>query len=92
MAGLGKPVLVIWHDAYARVNNEWINKTELTDDPCVVQTVGWLLDAPPRSQHVTIFQSGAPDDDDVDNVIKIPRGMVQEIIYLKIPHKAPRKR
>jgi hypothetical protein len=57
-----------------------------------VQTVGWLLDAPPRSKHVTIFQSGAPDDDDVDNVIKIPRGMVQEIIYLKIPHKAPRKR
>ena len=92
MAGLDKPVLVIWHDAYARVNNEWIDKTELTDEPCVIQTVGWLLATGPKSKHLTVYQSGSREDDDVDNVIKIPRGMVKKVIPLQIPHHKKRKR
>jgi len=92
MARLDKPVLVIWHDAYARVNNEWLDKTSLDDEPCVVQTVGWLLASGPKSKHLTVYQSGSREDNDVDNVIKIPRGMVQKVIPLQIPHKGRRRR
>lgn len=81
-------VRVTWHDAYTLGNNEWRALEDIKDEPCMVYSVGYWLKRK-RSRHLILFQSCA-DDEDVDNVLLIPMGMVKKVERLKIPHK-PRK-
>lgn len=73
-------VLVVWHDAHSSTAG-WEELSEIDDEPCVVETVGWLL--PDRKQgHVVIAQSIIVGDDTIDSVLSIPVGMVQSLTVL----------
>ena len=81
-------VRVTWHDAYTLGNNEWRDLDDIKDEPCIVYSVGYWLKRK-RSRHLVLIQSCA-DDEQVDNVLLIPMGMVKKVERLRIPHK-PRK-
>jgi hypothetical protein len=86
MARLEHPlVLVTWHDAHTIDNDEWHELVDLTDEPCVVQSVGWLL-SKRNARHLILAQS-LTDDKGVDNVLFIPARMVRKVVRLQIPHK-----
>lgn len=69
-------VLVVWHDAHDEVDG-WTHVDDIDDDPCIVETVGWLLPAR-KDGHVVVAQS-ITNDDMVDNIIAIPCGMVRSM-------------
>lgn len=75
-------VLVVWHDAHAETTSGWLDASEIDREPCVVETVGWLLpDLKP--DHVVVVQSViAGDDETLDGVLSIPVGMVQSVQIL----------
>jgi len=83
-------VCVTWHDAHSLDNNEWHTDTDITDEPCVVRSVGYWLKRP-RARHICLVQSCA-DDEGLDNVLLIPLGMVKKVERLKIPHKRRKPR
>lgn len=76
-------VLVIWHDASSEVEG-WTHIADLDRNPTVVETVGILLTEHEggRPDHVSIYQSRIRDTDQIDSVIHIPQGMVQQIKVL----------
>ena len=72
-------VLVIWHDAHS-IADGWCEVADIDDEPCVVETLGWLL-SDKKSGHVVVAQS-ITSDDGLDSVLCIPVGMVQSVQVL----------
>ena len=73
------PVLVVWHDAFADTSS-WMEVADIDDEPCVVNSVGFLIpDA--KQGHVVIAMSNNSHDY-IDSVLAIPVGMVQQITLL----------
>lgn len=70
-------VRVTWIDAHA-VTVTWHPVDELDDEPCVVQSVGFLL-PDVKTDHVTLAQSLIEANDEVDHVLSIPVGMVRRL-------------
>ena len=73
-------VLVVWHDAHAINEGSWCDENDIDADPCVVESVGWLL-ADKKQGHVVIAQS-ITNDGSLDAVLAIPVGMVQKVVVL----------
>lgn len=73
-------VLVVWHDAHSNVTG-WEEIDEIDNEPCVVETVGWLIPDAKRG-HVVVAQSWIRDSETIDSVLSIPVGMVQQIQIL----------
>lgn len=69
-------VCVTWHDAHTECET-WCKISDISDDPVVVRTVGWLLPNHKRD-HVVVVQS-ITSDDTLDAVLCIPVGMVRGI-------------
>lgn len=73
------PVRITWHDAFADVEG-WMESSDIDAEPCVVQSVGFLIpDAKPG--HVTLAQS-MNSHDDFDSVLHVPVGMVVNVLIL----------
>ena len=75
-------VLVIWHDAHS-VGETWMALEEIDAEPCVVQTVGFLIpvgDEGAKEGHVTVWQSIA--DGDGIHGFHIPVQMVRNVTVL----------
>ena len=72
-------VLVVWHDAHSFATG-WSELSDIGDEPCVVETVGWLL-AERKKNHLVVAQS-ITSDDALDSVLCIPVGMVVSITVL----------
>jgi hypothetical protein len=70
-------VELIWHDAHA-VTDSWTNVDDIGRDPVEVRSVGWLLTGA-KPGHVVIAQSRIIDQDEVDNVLAVPKGMVRRV-------------
>lgn len=80
-------VLVVWHDAHSETGT-WFAESDISDDPCVVESVGFLLPDKKRG-HVVLAQS-VTDGGDVDGVLCIPVGMVQKMVVLGfVAHDVP---
>ena len=74
-------VRVVWHDAHSESGDGWIGRDSIDREPCVVETVGWLLpDAKP--EHLVIAQSWIAADDSLDGVLCVPVGMVRAVHLL----------
>lgn len=73
-------VLVFWHDAHAIAGGGWCNINDLDDEPCAVETIGWLL-PDKKKDHVVLAQS-VTSDDGLDAVLCIPVGMVKKVVVL----------
>ncbi len=74
-------VCVTWHDAHTDTET-WTPISDIGNDPCVVQTVGYLLPNA-KADHVVIAQSFIDHEDqerDVDSVMCIPVGMVKAMV------------
>jgi hypothetical protein len=72
-------VLVVWHDAHS-LSNDWCELSDIDNEPCVVETIGWLL-SNTKSDHVVVAQS-ITGDDSLDSILCIPVGMVQSVQVL----------
>jgi len=70
-------VQIIWHDAHS-VCETWTTKGEIDVSPCIVSSVGWVLESV-KADHVVIAQSRILDDDHYDHVLAIPTGMIKQI-------------
>lgn len=70
-------VLVVWHDAHSDNAGGWCELDDLSTEPCVVETIGWLL-ADRKPDHVVVAQS-ITSDDALDSVLCIPVGMVRSL-------------
>jgi hypothetical protein len=58
-----------------------VSRDAIDREPCVVETVGWLLpDAKP--EHLVIAQSRIASDDSFDGILSVPVGMVQAVHLL----------
>lgn len=67
-------VQITWHDAHSVSGDGWLNPHDIGNEPCVVESLGWLIpNAKPN--HVVLAQS-YNDDELLDNVISIPVAMV----------------
>lgn len=76
-------VLIVWADAHATSDDSWVFIEDVEDVPeYLVRTVGHLLPAADGTKHLTVGQSHAIREDAVDHVIRIPLGMVREIVRL----------
>ena len=77
-------VKVRWVDAQGDAHG-WTPADELDADPCVVTTVGQLLDTP-RPGHTSValssYGGSGCEVRQVDSVVHIPDGMVLSVIYL----------
>ena len=71
-----KPVIVTWLDAHADRSGGWCLPTDLDDQPYQVRSIGYLIEPPPKADHVSLAQS-VGDDGALDHVLHIPKGMVQ---------------
>lgn len=71
-------VMVTWHDAHA-ISDSWI-ELPITEHPCVVNSVGWLIEEG-KPDHVVLAQS-FNDDDAYDHLLAIPSDMVKEVKLL----------
>ena len=79
--GAFSAVRVVWHDAHSESGGGWISRDEIDREPCVVETVGWLVpDAKP--EHLVIAQSRIAADDSLDSVLCVPVGMVRAVHLL----------
>lgn len=67
--------MVVWHDAHALTS--WVDFDEIDPEPCVVETIGWLLPEAKKG-HVVLAQS-ITNEDGLDNVLCIPVGMIQSV-------------
>lgn len=73
-------VLVVWHDAHSG-DDGWHTAGEIDSEPCVVESVGWLLpDA--KAGHVVVVQSVLTHDESIDGVLCVPVGMVVSVQIL----------
>ena len=74
-------VLVTWHDAHSG-SESWTYIKDIDLSPCEVSSVGFLLTEEDggKPNHVTIYQSR--QDDAVDHILNIPKGMVVSIKVL----------
>lgn len=72
-------VKVIWHDAHTLMTS-WQALDEIDQDPCVVETIGYLLHNV-KTGHVVVAQS-INNAEDYDSLICIPDGMVKTIVQL----------
>jgi hypothetical protein len=71
-------VQAVWHDAHAI--NEWQSVSDISSEPCVIITTGFLIpNAKPN--HVVVAQSIDPDGN-LDGVLSIPEGMVVKVSVL----------
>lgn len=81
-------VLVVWHDAHAVSEGSWIDFEDIGNDPCIVESLGWLLPEK-KADHVVIAQS-ATHDGSLDSVLAIPVGMVRKLVVLgSVSHDVP---
>ncbi len=72
-------VEIVWHDAHADTTT-WIEKDEISENPCVVVSCGILLpEAKPN--HIVLSQS-MNSYDQLDCVLSVPVGMVQSMRVL----------
>jgi hypothetical protein len=69
-----KLVKITWLDAHS-VTTGWEPIAELDDEPCVVESVGFLLPNV-KAGHVTIAQSIIESIEECDHVLSIPSKMV----------------
>jgi len=69
-------VCVTWHDAHSE--DGWQEIDEINNEPCVVRTVGYLIDNS-KAGHVVIAQSLIEGTDTIDAVLYIPVAMVVAI-------------
>ena len=76
----GRMVIVTWLDAHADVAG-WMTIADIDPDPCIVYSVGFLLDGV-KTDHVSLCQSSS--DGRLDSVLHIPRAMVLEVENLEI--------
>jgi hypothetical protein len=67
--------VVVWHDAHAETS--WTEFDAIDQEPCVVETCGWLLPEAKKG-HVVVAQS-ITNEDGLDNVLCIPVGMVVSV-------------
>jgi hypothetical protein len=67
-------VQVTWHDAHSISGDGWVCLAEMEKGPCVVETVGWLIEEA-NPKHIVIAQS-YNDSELYDNIIAIPVAMV----------------
>ena len=72
-------VCVTWHDAHAE-ENAWGDLDDIDQEPCVIQTIGFLI-ADAKPGHVVITHSLAADGD-CYGIFCIPLGMVQSLRIL----------
>ena len=56
----------------------WCAIEEIDDEPCVVESLGYLLHEA-KPDHLLIAQSIIADHDEVDGVLAIPTAMVKRI-------------
>jgi len=70
-------VKITWLDAHA-VTTGWEAVAELDDEPCVVESVGFLIPDVKRG-HITIAQSWIASSEDVDHVLSVPAKMVTRL-------------
>lgn len=82
-----KLVKVTWLDAHA-VTTGWEPIEELDPDPCVVESVGFLL-PDVKAGHVTLAQSWIDGNEEVDHVLSIPTKMVTRLEVLLITTLLP---
>lgn len=69
-------VLVVWHDAHSE-GDGWCDVDDIDEEPCVVETIGWLL--PDRKRdHVVVAQS-ITNSDQLDAMLCIPVGMIRSM-------------
>jgi len=69
-------VLVVWHDAHSE-GDGWCDVDDIDDEPCVVETIGWLL--PDRKRgHVVVAQS-ITNSDQLDAMLCIPVAMIRSM-------------
>ena len=76
--GLTHPVVIVtWMDAHAATST-WTPLDGIDQDPCIVNSCGFLLTADEggKPDHITIYQSKT-DSDDVDGVLCVPVAMVK---------------
>ena len=66
---------MVWHDAHALTS--WVDFDDIDLEPCVVETIGWLLPEAKKG-HVVVAQS-ITNEDGLDNVLCIPVGMIQSV-------------
>lgn len=78
----GRLVIVTWHDAHADVSG-WLTLSDIDPEPCVVHSVGILLEDA-KAGHVSLCQSSS--DGRLDSILHIPRLMVVEVETLEIGH------
>jgi hypothetical protein len=69
-----KLVKITWLDAHA-VTTGWEPIAELDDEPCVVESVGFLLPGV-KAGHHTIAQSVIDSNEECDHVLSIPSKMI----------------
>ena len=74
-------VRVIWHDAHS-VGAGWQPLDDIDDEPCVVESVGYLIpDA--KADHIVISQS-VTDEQQIDHILAVPVAMVQIMQVLSV--------
>jgi len=69
-------VRVVWKDAHS-VSNDWISDSEIKNEPCLVESLGWLL-KDKVDDHLVLAQSWniSAEEPEYDGVLAIPVGMV----------------
>lgn len=80
-------VKVTWLDAHA-VTVGWEAIAELDPDPCVVESVGFVL-PDVKAGHVTLAQSFIAGNEEVDHVLSIPMKMVTRLEKLIVSALLP---
>jgi hypothetical protein len=77
---LGTLAIVSWTDTFSD-HSGWTYIEELTQEPCIVHSVGWLIPTAEggNPNHVSLYQSRIEDSDQVDSVLHIPVGMVVNV-------------
>jgi hypothetical protein len=72
-------VKVTWHDAHSLMTS-WQEFDEIDQEPCVVETIGYLLHNA-KGGHVVVAQS-INNAENYDSLICIPEGMVKSIVHM----------
>jgi hypothetical protein len=74
-------VLVEWIDAQSDAET-WLHRDELSDEPRLIRSVGYLLDEP-IAGHTSVAASWDKSADVVGSVIHIPAAMVRRVVDLR---------
>jgi len=72
-------VRVVWKDAHS-ISDVWISDSAIKNEPCLVESVGWLL-KDRVDDHIVLAQSWnvSAEEAEYDGVLAIPIGMVISI-------------